>query len=352
MPPSGACGQSLPRSGPLGERGGEYRDGALAYFKWINSKGGVHGRRIELLSLDDGAGVEKTVANARRLLDQEGVLAFFGMAGTANYAALLPLIAERQVVSLAPYTGSDELRRANSPYTFWLRASYSDEAEQIVDQLTTIGIHRIAVFYQDDAFGRDAMAGVDRALEKIGLKIHAAASYDRNNGEVGAAVKAIAAAQPQAVVMISTDAPTAAFVRQLRRTGQRPQLFALSETSHRRLQADLGSESAGIAFSQVVPHPGRGGIAAARESDSLPKEFLPPGGMTYTRFEGYLAAKVMVEALRRAGPQPTREKLLAALESMKPYDAGGFSVSFGRRERLGSRYVDIAIVGSNGLLMR
>ena len=151
-------------------------------------QGGVHGRRIELLSLDDGAGVEKTVPTPAGSSTRKASWPFrHGGNGQLRRPAAPHRRAPGRFVG--PYTGSDELRRANSPYTFWLRASYSDEAEQIVDQLTTIGIHRIAVFYQDDAFGRDAMAGVDRALEKIGLKIHAAASYDRNNGEVGAAVK-------------------------------------------------------------------------------------------------------------------------------------------------------------------
>ena len=153
-------GQSLPLSGPLTELGTEYRDGAQAYFKWVNGKGGVHGRKIELVTLDDGYVVERTVENAKKLLDQESVLALFGMFGTANYAALLPLVNEQAIPSVAPYTGSDGLRAQRSPTTFWLRASYGDETEKIVDQLTTLGIRRIAVFYQDDAFGKAGLAGV------------------------------------------------------------------------------------------------------------------------------------------------------------------------------------------------
>ncbi len=156
-------GQTLPLSGPLTELGTEYRDGAQTYFKWINSKGGVHGRRIELVTLDDGYVVERTVENAKKLLDQDGVFAFFGMFGSANYAALIPLINERGLPSIAPYTGADGLRAQSSPTTFWLRASYGDETEKIVDQLTTLGINRIAVFYQDDAFGKAGLAGVEAA---------------------------------------------------------------------------------------------------------------------------------------------------------------------------------------------
>ena len=220
-------GQSVPLTGALAELGTEYRDGALAYFNWVNSKGGVHGRRIELLAMDDAYVVERSLENARRLLDKDGVLAFFGMFGSANYAAVQPLVNERGVPSLAPYTGSDELRAQPSPTTFWLRASYGDESEKIIDQLTTLGIDRIAVFYQNDAFGKAGLAGVENALKKRGLKLRGSGVYDKTKNDVTEAVKAIAAVNPQAVVMISTYKPTAAFVKQMRQTGQVPQFFRL-----------------------------------------------------------------------------------------------------------------------------
>lgn len=345
-------GQSLPLTGPLAELGSEYRDGALTYFKWINGKGGVHGRRIELLTIDDAYVVDKTVENAKKLLDQNGVFAFFGMFGSANYAALLPLVNKRNVPSMAPYTGSDALRAQPSPNTFWLRASYGDETEKIVDQLTTLGINRIAVFYQDDAFGKAGMSGVEMALKKRQLKIAATGVYDKTKNDVSVAVQTIGAADPQAVVMISTYKPTAAFVKQMRLAGRLPQFFALSVVGYKALQAELGSEAAGIAISQVVPYPWSGATPVVREFETLPKELLPKAGITYTTMEGYIAAKVMVEALRRAGPQLSREKLVASLESMRPYDAGGFTVGYTADERLGSRFAEVTIVGNSGRLMR
>lgn len=345
-------GQSAPLSGPLAELGSEYRDGALAYFKWVNSKGGVHGRKIELQTLDDGYVVEKSVDNAKKLLADDNMLALFGMFGSANYAALMPLINERAVPSLAPYTGSDELRAQASPTTFWLRASYGDETEKIIAQLTTLGIDRIAVFYQNDAFGKAGLAGVEGALKKRGLKLHGAGSYDKTTNDVGAAVQAIAKANPQAVVMVSTYKPTAAFVKQMRQTGLMPQFFALSVVGYKALQSELGNEVVGIAISQVVPYPWSGTTAVVREFAALPKEMQPKSGITYTTLEGYLAARVMVEALNRAGPQAGREKLQAALESMRAYDMGGFAVSYSGKERLGSRFVEVTIVGNSGRLMR
>ncbi len=345
-------GQSAPLSGPLADLGTEYRDGALAYFKWLNSKGGVHGRRIELVTLDDGYVVERTVDNARKLLDADATFAFFGMFGSANYAALMPLVGERAMPSFAPYTGADELRAKPSPTTFWLRASYGDETEKIVDQLTTLGIDRIAVFYQNDTFGLAGLSGVEKALKKRKLGVLATGVYDKTKNDVGEAVKSIGAADPQAVVMISTYKPTAAFVKQMRLAGRMPQFFALSVVGYKTLQAELGAEAAGIAISQVVPYPWSGSTPLVREFEALPKEFLPKAGVTYTTFEGYIAAKVFAEALRRAGPQLTRERLLFALESMRPYDSGGFTVGYGPGDRLGSRFAEVTIVGNGGRLMR
>lgn len=345
-------GQSTQLSGPLAQLGTEYRDGALAYFKWVNSKGGVHGRRIELITLDDAYVVEKTVENTKKLLDDENVLALFGISGTANYAAVMPIVNERGIPSLAPFTGSDALRAQKSPNTFWLRASYGDEAEKIVDQLTTLGVSRIAVFYQDDAFGKTGLEGVEKALGKRGLKVHAVGIYDKTKNDVSAAVKSIGSADAQAVVMVSTYKPTAAFVKQMRVAGHLPQFFALSVVGYKALQSELGQEAAGVAISQVVPYPWSGATPLVREFESVPKEFLPASGITYTAFEGFIAAKVTTEALRRAGPQLSREKLVAALEGMRLYDAGGFTVGYSANDHLGSRFSEVTIVGNGGRLMR
>jgi ABC-type branched-subunit amino acid transport system substrate-binding protein len=345
-------GQSLPLSGPLAQLGTEYHDGALAYFKWVNSKGGVNGRQIELVTLDDGYVVDKTVANAKQLLDQEGVFAFFGMFGTANYAAVMPIINERNVLSFAPYTGADDLRKIPSPNTFWLRASYGDETEKIIEQLTTLGIKRIAVFYQNDAFGENGLAGVERALKARKLDVLVSASYDKAKNDVGPAVAKIGAADPQAVVMISTYKPTAAFVKQMRLSGKAPQAFAISVVGYKALQAELGNDAAGIAISQVVPYPWSRSVPLVREFESLPKELLPASGITYTSFEGFIAAKVMVEALRKAGPQVTHDKLASALEGMHSYDLGGFNIGYGPDERMGSHFAEVTIVGNSGRLMR
>lgn len=345
-------GQSLPLSGPLAELGGEYRDGMLAYFKALNAKGGVHGRPLELVTLDDAYVVERSVENAKQLIEQDDVFALIGMFGSANYAAMLPLINQRGIPSLAPYTGSDELRTVKSPTTFWLRASYGDETEKIIDQLTTLGIKRIAVFYQDDAFGKSGLAGVEKALAKRQLKVVATGAFDKAKGDVREAVKTIGAADPQGVVMISTYKPTAAFVREMRLAGKTSQFFALSVVGYKALQSEMGQSAAGIAIAQVMPYPWNSTTPIVREFQALPAEIMPKSGATYTVLEGFIAAKLMTEGLRQAGPQPTREKLVAALGSLRQFDLGGFVVDYSKASRLGSNFVEVTIVGNSGRLMR
>lgn len=344
-------GQSIPLTGPLAELGSEYRDGAVAYFQWINEKGGVHGRKVELISLDDSYVVARTEENARKLIKEHGVLSFFGMFGTANVAALQPLVDESGILSVAPFTGSDDLRKFHRS-VYWVRASYGDETERVVDQLTTVGINRIAVFYQDDPFGHSGLAGVEAALKRRNLQIVAKGGYDKASLDVGPAAKVILASDPQAVVMISPYKATAAFVREIRKAANQSQLFALSVVGIKALTEELGKQAVGIAISQVMPFPGNATAPVVREFQKLPRNLVPNAGLTYTTLEGFVAAKVMVEALRRAGPQATREKLQNALDGLRSYDAGGYIVNYTSQDHRGSRFAEVTIVGSSGRLMR
>ena len=345
-------GQSLPLTGALAELGTEYRDGINAYFSAVNAKGGVNGKKLELVTLDDAYVVEKTVENTKKLIEKENVFALVGMFGSANYAAALPIINQAQIPSLAPYSGSDSLRTQESPTTFWLRASYGAEAEKIVDHLTTLGVTKIAVFYQDDAFGKSGLAGVEKALEKRKLKVVASAAFDKASNDVRPAVKTISAADPQGVVMVSTYKPTAAFVKEMRATGKHTQYFALSVVGLKTMQAELGPTAVGIAIAQVVPYPNSGTSPLIREFLGMPAEFMPKSGPTYTALEGYMAGKIFVEGLRRAGPQATREKFLDSMNAMKGYDLGGFVVNYSPNDRLGSKFVEVTIIGSSGRIIR
>ena len=345
-------GQSLALSGPLAELGTELRDGALAYLKWINSKGGVNGKQIELISADDAYMPERTVGNVKKQLEDDKLLGFLGILGTANNAAVMPILEERRTPSVAPFSGADDLRNQPSRYTFWVRASYGDEAEKIVRQLTTTGVTRVAVFYQDDALGTIGVDGVTKALRKRNLTIVAKGSFDKNTLDVGPAVRSIAAADPQAVIMFSTYKATAAFVRKLKQSGSAAQLFAVSVVGTKALNAELGQDATGIAISQVMPYPWNAALPLIKEFEAIPKAMQPRAGLTYTTLEGYVAAKVLVEGLRRAGPQPTREKLATALETLHNYDTGGYTIDFAPGKHQGSHFAEVTIVGSGGKLLR
>lgn len=344
-------GQSIPLSGLFADIGKEYRDGALAYFGKINQSGGVHGQPIELISLDDGYVVDKTLSNARSLVEEHKVLAFFGLLGTANVAALKPLISEQGIPTIAPLTGSAELR-AFDPNIFWLRASYAQEAEKIVEQLVSIGIRRIAVFHQNDPFGLSGLKGVQDALAKRKLEIVAKSTFEKNSVNVSEAVRHIGDAAPQAVIMISANRPTAMFVKEMRARQKSPLFFGISVIGLRALVDEIGDAASGIAVSQVVPSPNDGRFRLVREFRNLPSELRPPAGLTFTALEGYLAAKVVVEALRRAGPNASRSKLVSALESLAPYDAGDIAIHFSRNNHNGSQFIELTMIGKNGKVIK
>jgi branched-chain amino acid transport system substrate-binding protein len=347
--------QVAPLSGVLASTGRQMVLGGEIYFKHVNAKGGVHGQPIKVLVADDAYKVDETVRLTKEMLARPEVVALFGFAGTANIGKLLAdkVLDEGGAALVAPYTGGEPLRSPFNRWIFHVRAGYADEAEHMVQQLTTLGMQRIAVMYQDDGFGKAGLAGVETAMAKRQLKLVATAGYERNTDKVDAAVKSIKAADPQAIIMISINKPTAAFVKQYRESGGGAQLLNISVVDPSELVKLAGLKNAhGLGISQVVPYPYMGNLPAIREYQELLKKYAPEEHVNYTSFEEFLGAKVLVEALRRAGPKPTRAKVIAALETMGPYDLGGISVNFSPGNRVGSRYVEVTVIGSTGKLLK
>ena len=342
-------GQSAPFSGPAKELGEQFRDGALMAFEHINQRGGVNGRRIELRSLDDGYEPERCVANTRKLLD-EGVTALFGYVGTPTSLAALPLATAAHVPFFAPFTGAEALRTPFNRYAFHVRASYNDECEEIVQQLQSVGIKKVAVFYQNDAYGQAGLSGMQAALKKHGLAPVASATVERNSVEVTAAVKSILAAQPEAIVQISAYKSCAAFIRQARQAMFLGNFYNLSFAGAQALATELGKDSRGVVVSQVVPFPFSGTNPLAQEYAQRAKASNKELG--YTGMEGFVAAKVIIEGLRRAGNSPTGENLISSLESLRDFDAGGFFINFGAQKHTGSKYVDMTILTADGKVRR
>lgn len=348
-------GQVAPLSGVLGSTGKQMVIGGDIYFRHVNATGGVHGEPIKVLVADDGYKVPETVRLTKEMLDKPEVVALYGFAGTSNISQLLAdkVLAQGGAALVAPYTGGEPLRKPFNPWIFHVRAGYADEAEHMVAQLTTLGMDRIAVMYQDDGFGQAGLAGVEAAVARRKLQLVAKAGYERNTDKVSDAVKAIKAADPQAVIMVAVNKPAAAFVRQYREAGGGAQLFNISVVDPAEIVNLAGRKYAhGLGISQVVPYPYTPKLPVIREYQQLLKKYAPDQHINYTSFEQFLGAKVLVEGLRRAGPKPTRARVIKALESLQNHDLGGLTVSYGPESRVGSQFVEVTVIGASGKLLK
>lgn len=348
-------GQVAPLSGVLASTGHQMVVGGKIYFAHVNAQGGIHGAKIRHEIVDDGYKVAETVRLTREMLAKPEVVALFGFAGTANVTQLLNdgVLDVGGAALVAPYTGGESLRNPFNPWIFHVRAGYAAEAEHMVQQVTTLGMSRIAVMYQDDGFGKAGLLGVENALAKRNLKLAVAAGYERNTDKVEDAVAKIKASDAQAVIMISVNKPTAAFIKRYRESGGGAQLYNISVVDPAELVRLAGLKNAhGLGISQVVPYPFMANMPVVREYQSLLKKYAPQEVVNYTSFEEFVGAKVLVEALRRAGPNPTRAKVVKALESMESYDTGGITVGFSPVNRIGSRYVEVTVIGSTGKLLK
>ncbi|ROZ75725.1 ABC transporter substrate-binding protein [Ramlibacter sp. WS9] len=347
--------QVAPLSGVLASTGKQMVLGGKLYFDHINAKGGIHGQKIKVLVADDAYKVDETVRLTKEMLAKPEVVALFGFAGTANIGKLLTdkVLEEGGAPLVAPYSGGEPLRSPFNPWIYHVRAGYADEAEHMVQQLTTLGMNRIAVMYQDDGFGKAGLVGVEAAMARRNLKLATTAGYERNTDKVDDAVKKIKAADPQAIIMISINKPTAAFVKQYRESGGGAQLLNISVVDPAELVKLAGLKNAhGLGISQVVPYPYMANLPVIREYQELLKKYAPTEQVNYTSFEEFLGAKVLVEALRRAGPNPTRAKVAKALESMSNFDLGGITVNYSPTNRVGSQYVEVTVIGSSGKLLK
>ncbi|RYG10194.1 MAG: ABC transporter substrate-binding protein [Burkholderiales bacterium] len=349
-------GQVAPLTGTIAGTGDEYVAGGAAYFAHVNAKGGIYGRKIRVVVKDDSYKPDQTLALTRQLLAEDKPLALFGFVGTGNVLALNKnkVLEDAGIALLAPYTGAQDLREPVNPNIFHIRASYTDETARMVEHLHTIGLRRFAVMYQDDPFGKSGLAGAEAALQKLGLKAVARGGYDRTKPEeVDAAVAAIAPAEPDAIIMVSVNRASAAFIRKMREKGSKARLFSISVVNFKELLKNAGEDNArGIGISQVMPYPYSSLAPVAREFQMLMKQYQPEKVVSYASMESFIAAKILVEAIRRAGGNPTREKVISQLEKMNSYDAGGFKVSFSPENRVGSRFVEVTVIGPGGRLMR
>lgn len=341
-------GQSAPLSGPAQELGIEMKLGAQLYFDHVNNQGGINGRKIELRSLDDGYEPDRASANTRQLIEKEGVFALFGYVGTPTSLAALQISNPARLPFVGAFTGAEGLRNPFNRLVFNVRASYGDETEKIVEQFTSLNVKNIAVFYQNDSYGKAGLSGVEKAMSKRGLKILATGTVERNSVDVAAAVNAITAAKPDMVVMISTYKSSAAFIKAVRAVGSEPLFYSVSFVGSRALSSELGAGRAGVGISQVVPFPWGGTLPLVREYQKLLSQSASGREVSFTSLEGFIAAKVLVEGLRRSGKDLTRDKFITAMEGLRNFDTGGFVVNFSPTNHNGSTFVDLTIIRQDG----
>jgi ABC-type branched-subunit amino acid transport system substrate-binding protein len=341
-------GQSAALSGPASALGQQFKLGAQLVFERVNARGGINGRPIELQSLDDGYEPERCAENTRKLIES-GVFALFGYIGTPTGVVALPIATAAHMPWVAPFTGAEALRTPFNRYAFHVRASYFDETAEIVKQLTSVGINRIGVFYQNDAYGKAGLEGVNRALKPLGLAPVGLGTVERNTVAVDAAVKSILEKKPDAIVQISAYTSCAAFIKAARKSGFTGTFYNVSFVGTQALAKELGADARGVVVAQVMPYafspltPLSGEYLAAGKT-AFGDKFEP----SYGSLEGYVAAKTVVEGLRRGSNNTSPESLITGLESLREFNLGGFFVDFSPTKHSGSKYVDLTILTADG----
>jgi len=351
--PDLVIGQIAPLTGSNASNGVPVSRGIRLYFEYLNTQGGIHGRRVRLVVRDDSYKVSETVRQARALLANSEILALMTTLGTANNEALVNegIVSATSIGMLGPRSGASSLYAV--PGIYPVRASYHDEARAIARQLSTVGLTRIGAVIQDDSFGNDALAGLEKALSDHGMKLVTSARFERNTTKVEGAVRAMLKYSPQAVVMLAVTDPTAEFVKQFRARGGTSQVICLSIVDPDVVVRHAGIEAArGLAMTVVVPSPSRVTLPVIAEMiqarDKIGWGDLP---LTLNAIEGYVLGKVMAEALRRSGPRPTRTSVSRALASLRSIDVGGFTARV-HLQAGEERYVNLAVIGAGGVLLQ
>ncbi len=341
-------GQVAALTGPAQDLGQGMRQGILAAFDDANRHGGISGRTLELKSVDDGYEPEKTVAATKQILDDDKVFAMIGAVGTPTSKASQPIATEAKVPFIGPFTGAEFLRNPYNRYVVNVRASYFEETEAWIEHLTKdLGITKIAILYQDDAFGLAGLEGVQRALAKRNMTLVASGSFKRNTTAVKSALLDIMKGNPEAVVTVGPYKPVAEFIKLAHQVKINPVFVAISFVGSDSLAQELGNDGAGVIVSQVVPFPFDTSlpVVAAYQNDLTTDDAKAKPG--FVSLEGYLVGRLVVEALKRVDGEPTRENLLDAIYRA-PFDLGGVTLKYGPARNQGSDQVFFTILQADG----
>lgn len=335
--------------GPAAALGTGMRTGIEAAFAEANRNGGVHGRMVELESMDDGYEPDRSVAHVRSVIDGDAHLGLIGPVGTPTTLATQPLATEAGMPFVGPFTGAGFLRDAALENVVNIRATYAAETEAWIAHLVDgLGMSSVAILYQDDGFGRVGLAGVTEALERRGMTLSAEGTYTRNTVAVKSALLEIRKAKPDAVVMVGAYKPIAEFIKLSKQLGFEPTFVNISFVGSEALANELGEAGEGVIISQVVPFPWDASIPVVAEYQAALEEVAPDAAPSFVTLEGYIVGRVALMALDSAGADLTRDSYLAALGQLGSFDLGGLSFGFGAGDNQGLDSVFLTQIVAGG----
>ena len=342
-------GQTVGVTGAVAATVKESMTGAMLYIDAINAKGGIGGEKIEIVTLDDKFDTKLAAANARTLIEERHVLALFMSRGTPHTEGIIPLLDQHGVPMIGPSTGAMTLHKPLRRHVFNVRATYQREAEKAIAHLASQGITRMAVIHVDDSFGADGLVGAQKGLTNAKLKPVAVAKFDRTKPDFSAIVPMMTKADAQAIVIIGSGTAVVDGIKAVKAVSGGTQFVTLSNNASGGFIKLLGDQARGVIVSQVLPQTFTYPIvkeatqlARARDIQDVSPAML----------EGFTTAKVLVEALRRSSPKPTRERLQAALESLNKFDLGGLEISYSATDHTGLDFADLSIISADGKFRR
>ncbi len=342
-------GQTAGFSGPVAAGVQETTQGAKLYIDAINAKGGVNGQKIELISLDDKFEPKLAAENARKLIQEQNVAAMFLNRGTPHTEAIIPLLEAHGVPLVGPSTGAMTLHQPVRKHVFNVRATYQREAEKAIAHLATIGVTRIAVVYVDDSFGLDGLAGAQKGLAAARLTPVVLEKFDRAKPDFSKIAPAIAKSGAQTVMMIASGAAVVDGMKAIHAAGSHPQIVTLSNNASGGFVKSLGEQARGVVVTQVLPQ--SVSFSFVKEASDLARA-KNINELSPAMLEGFASAKVLVEALRRAGSKPSRERIQSALEGLGKFDIGGLEVGYSPTDHTGLDFADLSIISSDGKFRR
>jgi ABC-type branched-subunit amino acid transport system substrate-binding protein len=342
-------GQTVGVTGAVAATVKESNTGAMLYLDAVNARGGIAGEKIELITLDDQFDTKLAAANAQKLIEERHVVALFMSRGTPHTEGLVPLLERHGVPLIGPSTGAMTLHQPVRRHIFNVRATYQREAERAVAHLASMGMTRIGIIHVDDSFGADGLAGTQKGLTAAKLQAVAVAKFDRSKPDFSVVAPQMAKSEAQAILIIGSGTAVVDGIRAVKAAGSGAQFVTLSNNASAGFVKLLGEQGRGVIVSQVLPQ--SFAYAIVKEATQLARA-RDIADLSPAMLEGFASAKVLVEALRRAGPKPNSEKIQTALEGLRKFDIGGLEVSYSTTDHTGLDFADLSIISADGKFRR